>query len=52
MPSTTGMENTQMFVDPSSNFQGLSILSSSIGLLKITSFPHKAGLYAQTVTAK
>lgn len=52
MPSTTEMENTQMFVDPSLNLQGLSILSNSMGLLKITGFPLKSGLYPQTVTNK
>lgn len=52
IPSTIEMGNTQMFVDPSSSLQGLSILSSSMGLLKIIGSPHKAGLYPQTVTAK
>lgn len=51
-PRTIEMENTQMLVDPSSSLQGLSTLSSSMGLLKITGFPHKAGLYPQSVTAK
>lgn len=52
MTSTIAMENSQMLVGPSSSLQGLSILSSSIGLLKITGFHHKTGLCPQTVTAK
>lgn len=41
MTSTIAMENTQMLVGPSSSMQGLSILSSSMGLLKIIGFHPK-----------